>query len=73
MLNDALAGRGAGVASSDPVWRRVCIGHVHALGRLHRNEFSLQTVEMIAESNEVADSVREEVFEPLRRLEHCCG
>ena len=26
---------------ADPEWRRVCIGHVQALGRRHRNEFSL--------------------------------
>ena len=49
------------------------MGNVHAVGRLHRNEFSIETVEMVAEGSDVPESVREEVFEPLRRLEVCMG
>jgi len=69
---DGVGGAG-GVASTDPEWRRMCAGHVHALGRLYRSEFSLETVEMVAEGSDVPEAVREEVFEPLRRLAQCCG
>ena len=64
---------GPTAAPSDPAWRRLCVGHVHAVGRAHRSEFSIETVEMIAEGSDVPESVREEVFEPLRRLEAACG
>ena len=62
-----------GVAPTEPEWRRLCIGHVHALGRLHRNQFSLETVEMVAEGSDVPEGLREEVFEPLRKLGVYCG
>ena len=60
-------------AGDSTEWRRVCVGRTHAIGRLHRNEFSLETVEMVAEGSDVAESVQAEVFGPLRKLEACCG
>ena len=60
-------------AGDSAEWRRVVIGRTHAIGRLHRNEFSLATVEMVAEGSDVAESVQAEVFGPLRKLEACCG
>ena len=74
---------GACTALSDPPpmadeaegteWRRMCIGRTHAVGRLYRNDFSLQTVEMVAEGSEISEEVRAEVFGPLRKLAACCG
>ena len=49
------------------------IGRTHAVGRLYRNDFSLETVEMVAEGSEIPEVVREEVFGPLRKLAACCG
>lgn len=69
---DGAAG-GSSFAPTEPEWRRLYVGNVHAVGRLHRNEFSIETVEMVAEGSDVPESVREEVFEPLRRLEVCMG
>ena len=72
VLSAPAAGGGLG-ASDAAEWRRVCVGRTHAIGRLHRNEFSLETVELVAEGSDVAEEVREEVFGPLRRLEKTCG
>lgn len=54
-------------------WRRVIAGRTHALGRLYRNDFALDTVTMIAEGSDISEAVREEVFGPLRLLELACG
>ena len=53
--------------------RRVCVGRLHAVGRLYRGEFSLATSETVVEGNEVPERVREEVFGPLRQLDEYCG
>lgn len=60
-------------AAEGAEWRRVCIGRTLAVGRLYRNDFSLETVEMVAEGSEITDTVREEIFAPLHQLEACCG
>ena len=62
-----------GIAPSDPEWRRLCVGHVHELGRRHRLELTLEAIEDVAEGSDVPQQVREEVFEPLRRLDSCCA
>ena len=54
-------------------WRRVCLGRIHAVGRLYRGDFSLETVETVAEGSDVPEAVRDEVFAPLRQLEQHCG
>ena len=48
-------------------WRRVVLGHSHGIGRLHLHDFSLETVEIVAESSDVADGVRGMLFAPLRQ------
>ena len=46
---------------------------IHAVGRLYRGDFSLETVETVAEGSDVPEAVRDEVFAPLRQLEDHCG
>ena len=72
-LGEHAAGGAAGGAEGD-LWWRTCLGHTHALGRLHWADFSLQTVEMVAEGSEgIAPSVREAVFAPMRQMRACLG
>jgi len=54
-------------------WRRVVLGRTLALGRLYATEFSLQTVEIVVEGNDVAENVRDLVFPPLRQVQTWVG
>jgi len=50
-------------------WRQLVLSRLLALGRLHAGEYSLDTVELVVEGNDVAHSVRDAVFPPLRTVQ----
>lgn len=54
-------------------WYRVVLARTLALGRRYASEFSLATVEIVVEGNDVAESVRDLVFPPLRQVQAYTG
>lgn len=68
-LSDHLGGGGT---EGDEWWVET-LGRTRALGRLHWREINLDTVEMVAEGNELGAEVRSAVFGPLRQLEAYTG